>query len=324
MDVALDIAMIVGGIALLAWSGDALVDFSAAIAEKARLSPAVIGLTVVAAGTSMPEGAVSAFATYGGYPSIAVGNVVGSNIFNIGLVLGTCALVAPIPVSKNTFRLDFPFVVLATVAMIVFARDGSIDRWEATFFLVALVSFWIYSVTLARRQTTALEAKQVERLIPEEAEKLKQRPTIFLLGMLLLTFAGLTVGARILVAGAADLALAIGFTERVVGLTVVAAGTSAPELVASLAAARKREHEMAVANIMGSNLFNLLLILGVSAQIRPLAVEDKIIHFDNWVMLGFTLLLAPMLYRGFKLSRVEGAILLACHVSYVGYLIIAR
>lgn len=324
MQIALDILMIVGGIALLAWSGDALVDFSAAIAEKARLSPAVIGLTIVAAGTSMPEAFVSAFATATGHPSIAVGNVVGSNIFNIGLVLGTCALVAPIPVSRNTFRLDFPFVVMSTAAMILFSRDGVIDRWEATFFLVSLVSFWVYSVTLARRQATALEARQLEELVPEEAETLKQRPAWWLTGMLLLTFVGLSVGARILVMGAADLALLMGFTERLVGLTVVAAGTSAPELVASLMAARKRQHEMAVANIMGSNLFNLLLILGVSAQIHPLEVEPKIIHLDNWVMLGFTLVLAPMLYRGFKLARGEGAILLAGHLSYMAYLIIGR
>jgi len=313
-----DVLLLAGGAAVLAYAGHRLVDFAAAIAEKARLTPAVIGLTIVAAGTSAPELVVSVIGTLQGSPGIAMGNVVGSNIANIGLVLAACAVVAPVPVAAGVLRFEYPFLLLASWILLLLSRDGWLDRLEGAFFLASMAGFVAYVVWVARREITPAEKRTAGEAVPERAERLSRRPTWTLVLGLLGALAGLVLGAQALVAGAVAMAQALGVSERVIGLTVVAIGTSLPELAVSVAAALKKQQEMAVANVVGSNIFNLLMILGAAALARPLPVDGRMVTVDLSVMMGFAVLLLPLVYRRRSLGRSGGAFLLA---AYAGYLV---
>lgn len=306
----LDLGLVAAGLALLTFAGGKLIDFAVALAERARLTPSVIGLTIVAAGTSAPELFVSVTAALGGSPDIAIANVVGSNIANIALVLALCALIAPIPVDRALLRLEYPFMVLASWITLLLCRDGAIDRLEAGFFLTAMVGFIAYAVWIARGAAIALEETGAARLA--------RLPLAVLLLGLAACFAGLAFGARLLVAGATSLAAALGVSERVIGLTIVAVGTSLPELVASLAAALKRQHAMAVTNIVGSNIFNLLLILGAAALVRPIPVAAALVSPDMWVMMATAVGLLPLFWIRLRIGRLEGGVLL---VGYAAYLV---
>jgi cation:H+ antiporter len=309
----LDLAMIAVGVWILARAGDLLVDFAAALAEKARLTPAVVGLTVVAAGTSAPELFVSVTAALNDAPALAVGNVVGSNIANIALVLGAAAVIAPIPISRELLRLDYPFMLLASVALPLAAIGGVLGRGAGIAFVVAIVGFIAWSIHQARKKGIDVGAERV----PDKVDELLARSS-WQLGLgTVLAIVGLGVGARLLVAGASGAALALGVSERVVGLTVVAFGTSLPEFVATLSAAVKRQHAMAMANIIGSNIFNILLILGVTAILRPVPVGEEILWLDIPVMLGFALALLPVIARGRGLSRASGTALLVLYLVYL-------
>jgi len=309
--VLVDLSLIATGLVLLSFAGSKLIDFSVAVSERARLTPAVIGLTVVSAGTSAPELFVSVTAALRGSPDIAIANVVGSNVANIALVLALCALVAPIPVDRALLRLEYPFMLLASWITLLLCRDGSLDRLEGGFFLTAMVGFVAYSVWIAREAAGAAleEAAGAARLA-------RLRLPLLLLG-LAACFAGLGVGARLLVAGATSVAAALGVSERVIGLTIVAVGTSLPELVASLAAALKRQHAMAVTNIVGSNIFNLLLILGATALVRPIPVAAALVSPDMWVMMATALVLLPLFAIQSRVGRVEGALMLAGYTAYM-------
>jgi cation:H+ antiporter len=307
------------GAALLAYCGNRLVDGAAALATKARLTPAVIGLTVVAAGTSAPELLVSVVAAARGSSAIAIGNVVGSNVANIGLILGLAALIAPLPVARKLLRLEYPFLVLATWIAVLLFRDGLLDRLEAAFFLASVAAFMGYCVLLARAAVEPGEGRIVVDAVPEQAGRLSVRPVGILLGGVALALAGLLLGAQALVQGAQSLAHALGVSERLVGLTIVAVGTSLPELAVTLAAAYKGHQEMAVATIVGSNIFNLLMILGSAGMVRPLTLDSRTIGVDVWVMMGLTALLFPLV-RARRLSRTGGASLLVVYACYVAWL----
>lgn len=316
----LDLLAVLGGAVALAYSGNRLVDFAAAMAEKARLTPAVIGLTIVAAGTSAPELVVSVTGALRGSPGIAIGNVVGSNVANIGLILGCCAVIMPIPVARGVLRFEYPFLVLASWIALLLSRDGRLDRLEGGFFLASMLAFTAYAVWVARREITTAEKRLVGETVPDRAEPLSQRPTWTLSLGILAALAGLVVGAQVLVSGAVNMARSLGVSERVVGLTVVSIGTSLPELAVSVAAALRKQQEMAVANIVGSNIFNLLMILGAAGLARPLPIDPRTVAVDFWVMLGFTVLLLPLVYRRGLLTRAGGACLLAAYAGYVGWL----
>lgn len=314
----LDLALIVGGALLLGFAGDRLIDFAAGLGEKANLTPAVIGLTVVAAGTSAPELFVSTTAALSGSPTIALGNVVGSNIANIALILGCAALLAVMPVADRLVRFEYPFMLAASVALFGLAWDGRIDRIEAGGFLVAMAGFLGYSIHAARR--IGVDEWSADKL-PTHAHALKSKSALYLLAGLTLAFVGLAVGADFLVRGAMGMARAAGISERVIGLTVVAIGTSLPELVATSSAALKHQHEMAVASIVGSNIFNILLIIGVTGLIRPVPAVERLVTLDMPIMLAFSLLLAALFIRGRKLGRAAGGVLLASYVTYIAWLV---
>lgn len=321
----LDVIFIVVGLAALAFAGDKLVDYAAATARKARVTPTVIGLTVIALGTSLPEAFVSIVAAVQSITQnnpelvdISIANVVGSNIANIALILGFVAIFVAIPVTEGVMKFDYWVVVIASASMWLVLWDGTLIRWEGLVYVVVMLGYLTFTVIKGRR-----EHKQDDDALSEEMVELANKGVPRLLLGLGLSLAALGVGARILVDGASGIAEQIGISQRVIGLTVVAFGTSLPELVASVAAAWKNQHEMAVANVMGSNLFNMLFVLGVTALIRDLPVNEQTMKLDLWVMSGVTILLFPLLLRGRKLTRIEGILLTVIYLVYTVYLFFA-
>src|SRR5574341_228650 len=318
MSVWIALTLLAGGFVLLALGGEALIRGAVSVARLARLSTAVIGLTIVAMGTSVPELSVSLVAALEGRGDIAMGNVVGSNIFNVAAIVGVTALVLPIRVHLTAVKLEWPFMFTALLACLLLARDGLIDRLEAGFFLLALVLFTVYAIRVARTGLTASDqaelAQEVERMT------LARRLTVDV-GLIGLGLALLAAGARVLVSGAVALAQLAGLSERVIGLTIVAAGTSLPELATSIVAARRGQPDIALANVIGSNVFNVLGILGVVALIRPQTVNPQIVSSDNWWMVGTAFVLFPLMVTGMRVSRLEGFALLAAYVTYVALLL---
>jgi cation:H+ antiporter len=321
MTIFASIALLVVGLALLAGGGEALVRAATTLAKLAGVTPAVIGLTVVAVGTSLPELVVSVLAAVEKQPDIAMGNVVGSNIFNIAAALGVTALVFPLPVHGNAVRLEWPVMFLASLGCLVAARDGVVDRLEGGIALVALVLFISYTVRIARRDVTVSEAREIgahveDRDLDQPPSRTRARvvmPLVVLLGGVV----ALVIGGRLLVDGAVALARLAGMSERQIALTIVAGGTGAPELATSLVAAFRRRTDVAVANMIGSNIFNVLGILGVAAMVTPIPVSAGIIQSDLWWMIGTALLALPLLWSGRMLSRIEGAVLTTAYLTYV-------
>ncbi len=311
----LAIIYLLAGLVLLYYGAEALVRGSSSLALRLGLSPLVVGLTVVAFGTSTPELMVSLKAALAGQADISVGNVVGSNICNIGLILGICALVTPIATTSQIVRIDIPIMLAITAITIFLLADGTIGLPEGIFLTTLLVAYIVFSIGLARRQP----ADSLGTEFGEEVKISKRGLAIDLLmvagGLVLLVF-----GARFLVDGAVIIARTFGWTEALIGLTVVAVGTSLPELATSLVAAIKKEADIAVGNIVGSNIFNLLGILGITAIVHPLAATG-IGRIDYAVMAAFALVLWPMAYHQKRITRVEGAILLAGYVAYVSWLV---
>lgn len=310
----IDIGYILIGLLLLVKGGDYLVDGSVAIAERAGLTKMVIGLTVIGFGTSMPELLVSAQSALVGNSGIAIGNVVGSNISNIALILGITALVHPIPVLRSTLRTDMPFMLLACILFVAVALGfGTIGRIPGILFILMLIGFVYYQVSTARKTHKADRQQQ-------ESEANAAQPMALWKALLLVivSFAGMVLGANLLVKGGSDIATQLGVTDRIIGLTIVAVGTSLPELFASVMAAVKGETDMAIGNIIGSVTFNVLSVIGVSAAISPIHEAAVGFGFDYFLMLALGLTLWFFLRTQHKLARWEGAILA---LIYVGYLI---
>lgn len=305
------------GLAILAGGGELLVRGATTIARLAGLTPAVIGLTIVAAGTSLPELVVSVVAALRGTPDIAVGNVVGSNIFNIAMVLGAAALVLPLRVHATAIRLEWPIMFLASWTGFLLMRDGQLDRMEGGFFVASLLAFLAYSVYIARYEVS--DEEQTEFATETEDRSIHPRNRQMAMSILAVVAGSalLVVGGKALVDGAVAIAREVGLSERVIGITIVAIGTSAPELAASLVAAFRGRTDLALANIIGSNIFNILGILGVTALVRPIPVAVGIVRTDAWWMLGLAVVLLPMMWTGKRISRAEGALLLTGYAAYI-------
>jgi len=303
------------GVALLTLGGEALIRGALAAAQRLNVSPLLSGLVIVGFGTSAPELVVSINAAMDGKPDIAIGNVVGSNIGNILLILGLCACITPLAVKPLALRRDAVTVVAASVLFLVLVAGSALGRIDGVILRAALGAYLIWAYWTERAQP--LPAGQMHKAEAEEVSTVPQTlwATIAAVVVGLLLLIG---GSQVLLTGAIGIAAHFGVPEAVIGLTLVAVGTSLPELSISVIAAIRRHADVAVGNVLGSNVFNLLGILGVSALLQPLPVHARILQFDQWVMLGSALVLLLFLFTGRRLSRVEGGLLLAAYVAYAG------
>lgn len=305
-----------GGMALLLIGGESLVRGAVGLARRLGVSPLLIGLTLVGFGTSTPELVTSVLAALAGSPGIAVGNVVGSNIANILLILGVAAVVWPIACTPAAFRRDGTAVVAAAVLCVGVALTGSFERLTGLVFVALLVGYVVHTYRSERTAPDAAGALYAHELeLAEPGPRHAWMAALFALGGIALTIGG----AHLLVGAAIALATAAGISETVIGLTIVAVGTSLPELATSVIAAVRRQSELAVGNILGSNIYNVLGILGVTALIRPLPVPAQILRLDLWVMLAATALLIAFAVTGWRITRREGGAFLAL---YLGYLVV--
>lgn len=304
-----DILLVLGGLALLVLGGDLLVKGAVNLALRLGITPLVVGLTVVAFGTSAPELLVSLSAALGGSSGIALGNVVGSNIANVLVILGFTALVSVITTKGHDLRESWAMMMGASVLLIGLATTGRIGMWGGIVLLLALAA-----VLWRQLSTGRVDDDEIEGAEPG-ARGL--RIAIWLGAGLVL----LPLGANLLVNGATQIAQDFGISDTVIGLTLVAIGTSLPELAASVAAALKGRADMALGNVVGSNIFNILAILGITSIVSPLPIPPEMLRLDLWVMLATSALLAPFLFKGIALTRPVGGALLAGYAAYVWVLL---
>jgi cation:H+ antiporter len=320
----LSIGLVVLGLALLVVGGDVLLRGAVGLATILRLTPAIIGLTVVAAGTSVPELAVSGIAAAQGKADIAVANVIGSCIFNITIILGLCALIRPLTIIGNTIKLEYPVLALVTLLCLVICQDGEVNRLDASLCIAVYVGFTVYLVALVRQQVTATENKERKAEVNELTPGVQAPRSIVCVGLLATGVVLLAAGAHATVTGAVELARLMGWSERVIGLTIVSAGTGLPEVVTSIVSSVRGRSDIAISNVIGSNLFNILGILGITAMAIPLPVQAGLIASDGWWMLGVTVLLFPLMSSGLRIQRWEGCVLLAAYGTYLGFLLVGQ
>ncbi len=314
------ILAVVGGLAVLVWSADRFIDGAAATARHAGMPPLLIGMVIIGFGTSAPEMVVSAFASIQGNPNLALGNGYGSNITNIALILGITALLSPIAVHSQILRKELPLLALVTLLAGYQLMDGQISATEAWTLLGVFFLLMGWSIVQGMRQRGDALGNDVEHELDSDGT-MSLGTAVFwlLLGLVLLV-----VSSRVLVWGAVDIASAMGVSDLVIGLTVVAIGTSLPELASSIIAVRKNEHDLALGNVIGSNMFNTLAVVGIAGAIHPMSVSPEVLTRDWVVMAGLTLSLFILSY-GFRgpgrINRAEGGLLIAIFVAYTSYLV---
>lgn len=290
-----------------------LVKGSSEIALKANISNLVIGLTIVAFGTSAPELLVSINASLTGQGDIAIGNIVGSNIFNIAIILGLSAAIQPLQAKRQLTRIDIPLLILATILLTVLFWNGKLERLEGFIFLVGIILYTVFSLYYSRKHEKKQEETNGE--LEKQPDSLYKDVLYIVAGLAILIFA-----SHLLINNAVSIAQELGVSEAVIGLTLVAAGTSLPELATSVVAALKKNPDIAIGNIVGSNLFNILAIAGTSSIIHPI-VAKNVNYIDLLVMLVLTLLLLPLAKSGQKISRAEGWVLLIIYLCYLAWLL---
>jgi len=306
---------VLAGFAFLVWGADRFVIGASATARNLGIPPLIIGLTIVGFATSAPEMLVSGMAAWGGNTSMGIGNAVGSNITNIALVLGITALVKPMTVHSGVLQREFPILFLATLFMLTLMLDGELSRLDGILMMggLILIIYWIVMVALQTRKKDPM-SMEFEAEIPSEMSNLKA------MGLLLLGIIVLLISSRVLVWGAVEIAVSFGISDLIIGLTIIAIGTSLPELAASVMSALKGEHDIAIGNVIGSNMFNVLGVMGLPAIISGYQAEGELFSRDLPMMLGLTIALFVLAY-GFRgagrLNRYEGSILLSSYAIYM-------
>lgn len=306
--------LIVLGLVVLIFGGDILVQGASGIAKKLRLSPLVIGMTVVAFGTSAPELMVSLKAAYLGSPEIALGNVIGSNIANIALVLGVTVLILPLAIDVNSKNIDWPVMFGASMLFFIWAFDGEISRVEGIMMFLILIIFTWLLIRNSRRKNKKKPQQEDEKV-----------PNIYLsVGKNLVGLVMLYFGSKWLVEGAIDIAHDFEIEERIIGVTIIAFGTSVPELAASIMAAVRKETDISIGNLIGSNIFNILCVIGLTAAIKPIAVSYKIINPDMFWMLAIAFGLGIILFFWKKINRWHGLVLVSSYLAYIGILVLSQ
>lgn len=311
----LQVVLFVVGLVLLVAGAELFIRGAVRVARKFGVSPFVIGLTLVGFGTSAPELVVNLSAALQGNPELAVGNCVGSNIANVGLILGVAAIVRTLDAEMRLLKVETPLVLVASIAVWVMSWDGDLGRIDAAILLVGFVGVMVYIAVSAKKETPAVK-EEIGKSLPA-TERLWLSILFLLLGL-----GGLVGGAQLMVDSAIHLAESWGMSKSLIGLTIVAVGTSLPELASTVAAAYRGQSEIAVGNVVGSNLFNLLLILGVTSAVTPLPVDAGVVGFDLPVMTGFAVLLLLVLLNGLKVYRWEGAILLLAFLGVTAWAVL--
>jgi len=316
------------GLAMLLGGAELLVRGASRLAAALGLSPLVIGLTVVAFGTSAPEFAVSAQASYAGQPDLLLGNLIGSNIANVLLILGVASLVAPLVVAQQIVRLEAPLGIGIAVLVWLLALDGVIGRFDGALLFGGLLLYLVWSIRKERKAPPSVQEEYATALdLPqEEPEEVSKGGRIALnLGLLVTGLVILVVGADWLVEGAVALARAFGVSELVIGLTVIAVGTSLPEVATSIIAGLRGGRDIAVGNVMGSNIFNLLGVLGLAALVAPhgVPVDPEVLRFELPVMIAVSVACLPIFFHGYRIARWEGGFLLAHYIAFTTYIVLS-
>jgi cation:H+ antiporter len=307
------------GLALLVWSADRFIEGAASTARHFSMPPLLIGMVIIGFGTSLPEMVVSAFAAFEGNPGIALGNAYGSNIANIALILGLAAIISPITVHSQVLRKELPLLSAVTALAAWQVYDGEISRADSLILLILFTLLVGWAIHQGIRGKTDALASTVDQELTARPMALRTSIVRLFTGLLLLV-----VSSRILVWGAVEIARALGVSDLIIGLTIVALGTSLPELASSIIAAVKGEHDLALGNILGSNLFNTLAVVGIAGSIHPITAEPEVFSRDLPVMTFLTLSLFVIGF-GFRgpgrFNRFEGGALVACYIGYIGYLV---
>jgi cation:H+ antiporter len=321
----MNLLLFVGGLIALVLGASLLVRGASKLALSFGISPLVVGLTVVAFGTSAPEVAVSVGAVLKGQTDIAIGNVVGSNIFNVLFILGISALIVPLVVNVQLIRQEVPIMIGASLLLLALGLDGSLSFWDGALLFGLMLAYTVFLVVQSRRETQAAQDEYAQENKPAEAgawdSKLPAQVALIFAGLAALVF-----GSEWLVSASVAFAKSIGVSDLIIGLTIVAAGTSMPEVATSITAAIKGERDIAVGNVVGSNTFNILGCLGVSGLVSGdlgLAMAPSLLSFDIWVMLAVALACLPIFMTGREIARWEGGVFVAYYVAYVAYLILA-
>jgi cation:H+ antiporter len=317
--------MLVAGLVLLVVGGEFLVRGASSLAAIVGISPLVIGLTVVAFGTSSPELAVSVQAGLGGNPDIAMGNVVGSNIFNVLFILGACAVILPLLVMQQLVRLEVPIMIAASFLVALLALDGKLGFVDGLLLFAGIAGYTTWSIVRSRRETAAAQAEFAQeygeqKLAPKKSGAEIAKNIAFVVAGL----GVLVLGARWLVDGSITIARAFGIDEVIIGLTIVAAGTSLPEVATSIIATIRKERDIAIGNVVGSNIFNILAILGISSMVTPggLNVAPSVINFDIPIMIAVAVACLPIFFTGYTIARWEGILFLLSYVAYTVFLVL--
>ncbi|MDF7798108.1 calcium/sodium antiporter [Pontiellaceae bacterium B1224] len=318
----MEILLLIAGLVLLVFGAEVLVRGASRLAAAIGISPLVIGLTVVAFGTSAPEMAVSTASGLAGQTNLALGNVIGSNIFNVCFILGLSALITPLVVSQQLIRFDIPLVIAVSGVVYLFSLNGAISRPEGLVLFAGIIAYTGFLIRHSRRENKAVQDEYAEVY----GEKKARSPKLLLnnSGLILAGLGLLVLGSKWLVAGSVVIAQKLGVSDLVIGLTVVAAGTSLPELATSVVAGLRGERDIAVGNVIGSNLFNLLAVLGLAGSVSPggISVSPQSLRLDLPVMVLTALACLPIFFTGRRIARGEGALLLGGYLAYTAWLVV--
>ncbi|MES2820696.1 MAG: calcium/sodium antiporter [Pseudomonadota bacterium] len=319
---AMTFVYLIAGLVLLVAGAEVLVRGAAKLAAQFGIPPLIIGLTVVAFGTSAPETAVSVQAALDGSGDLAIGNVVGSNIANVLLILGLTALIAPLVVSRQLIRLDVPIMIGASLLTLALAWDGSLGKLDGAILFTGIIAYTVFLIISSRKEKASEDDEFSKEFGLDKA--VKPYAWAINLGLIVVGLGLLVGGSQLLVEGAVSLARALGLSELVIGLTVIAVGTSLPELATSILAALRGERDIAVGNIVGSNIFNLLCVLGLSALVSPLplSVSPNALAFDFPVMIAVAVACLPIFFAGYRINRWEGLMFIAYYGAYTLYLLL--
>ncbi|MEZ4459375.1 MAG: calcium/sodium antiporter [bacterium] len=314
----LDFALFLIGLTILYFAAEALVQGASAMALRMGIAPLIVGLTVVAFGTSAPELVVSLAAVFTDSDDISVGNIIGSNIANLAFILGLSAIIRPMMVSAEVIKREYPVMLGASVLLVALAFDGQLSRVDGAILVACMVGYLVYMARMAKvsMQSAKEEAatrdllEDLDGIDPEKSNNAKD------IARVIFGIIGLTGGAKLMVDSAVVIASAMGVSQLVIGITVVAIGTSLPELATSVVASFRGESDISVGNVVGSNVFNVLSVLGIVACLKPISVGAAAVQYDVWVMLAVTLLIWPVMWTGKRISRIEGGLFLVAYIAY--------